>query len=45
MVGSSRSQPRYWLQLEISTYESVEIEIYMIRILEVGINLESSISS
>lgn len=43
--GWLESKPRYWLQLEISTYESVEIEIYMIRILEVGINLESSISS
>lgn len=47
MIGNGwlESKPRYWLQLEISTYESVEIEIYMIRILEVGINLESSISS
>lgn len=44
MVGSSRGLVIGYNN-EISTYESVEIEIYMIRILEVGINLESSISS
>lgn len=43
MVGSSRGLVIGYNN-EISTYESVEIEIYMIRIL-VGINLESSISS